>query len=335
MELRRSFANEDLGYLANLCHNCRGCLYACPYAPPHEFGINLPRTFAEVRNETYEEYAWPRPLAAAFKNNGVVLSLAAGLALVAVFICSMMLHDPAYLLSKHTGAGSFYKVIPFPVMLAASILTFGYAVLALVMGFFNFWRDIGGRTGDIFSPTALKTAASDALSLKYLGGGGHGCNDQDESFSSHRRWSHHALFYGFLLCTASTIVAGIYDHFLQWIAPYPFLSLPVVLGTLGGIGMLVGCGGLFALKLLADQTPAARNLLGADVALILLLGISALSGLALLAFRSTSGMGVLLAIHLSFILALFLVMPYSKFVHSVYRSGALLWNAIERKSKHE
>ena len=49
MTLHRSFADGDLNYLANLCHGCRGCYYACQYAPPHEFGINLPRTLAEVR----------------------------------------------------------------------------------------------------------------------------------------------------------------------------------------------------------------------------------------------------------------------------------------------
>src|SRR5258708_19937897 len=66
MELRREFSDADLSYLANLCHNCRGCFYACQYAPPHEFGINLPKAFAQIRAETYEEYACPRPLAGSF-----------------------------------------------------------------------------------------------------------------------------------------------------------------------------------------------------------------------------------------------------------------------------
>ncbi|MEM8843158.1 MAG: 4Fe-4S ferredoxin, partial [Pseudomonadota bacterium] len=40
MERRRAFASADLGHLANLCHNCKGCWLACQYAPPHEFGLN-------------------------------------------------------------------------------------------------------------------------------------------------------------------------------------------------------------------------------------------------------------------------------------------------------
>ena len=49
MELRRDFAAADLSYLANLCHGCQGCYYACQYAPPHEFGVNVPRAMADVR----------------------------------------------------------------------------------------------------------------------------------------------------------------------------------------------------------------------------------------------------------------------------------------------
>ena len=49
MENRTTFAKGDLLYLSNLCHNCGECLYACQYAPPHEFGINVPRVMAEIR----------------------------------------------------------------------------------------------------------------------------------------------------------------------------------------------------------------------------------------------------------------------------------------------
>src|SRR5579862_6328747 len=83
MELRRQFASGDLSYLANLCHDCRGCYYACQYAPPHEWAVNLPRAFAQVRAESYAEYAWPRAMGGVFRANGtfVSLALAAGIAM--------------------------------------------------------------------------------------------------------------------------------------------------------------------------------------------------------------------------------------------------------------
>jgi citrate/tricarballylate utilization protein len=41
-------------------------------------------------------------------------------------------------------------------------------------------------------------------------------------------------------------------------------------------------------------------------------------------------MGTLLAIHLGLVLALFITMPYGKFVHAVYRYAALVKNAKEQ-----
>ena len=62
-ELRTAFTAGDVGYLANLCHDCEACYQACMFTEPHEFAINLPRALSEVRAETYARYAWPRLLA--------------------------------------------------------------------------------------------------------------------------------------------------------------------------------------------------------------------------------------------------------------------------------
>ena len=43
MERRLTFNEADIHYLANLCHNCAECYYACQYAPPHEFAVNVPK----------------------------------------------------------------------------------------------------------------------------------------------------------------------------------------------------------------------------------------------------------------------------------------------------
>ena len=47
-----------------------------------------------------------------------------------------------------------------------------------------------------------------------------------------------------MLCFAATVVATVYHYALGWKAPYPFYSLPVILGTLGGLGLLAGSAGL-------------------------------------------------------------------------------------------
>src|SRR4030088_2573407 len=71
LERRLEFNEDDVHYLANLCHNCGACLYACQYAPPHEFQLNFPKVLAQARKQTYRKYAWPGFLARAFENNGL------------------------------------------------------------------------------------------------------------------------------------------------------------------------------------------------------------------------------------------------------------------------
>lgn len=329
MERRREFVDGDLTYLANLCHNCRGCFYACQYAPPHPFAINLPRTFSELREESYAEYAWPAPLARLFHRNGTVVSLVAALSIALALLLSAALQDPAVLLGVNDGPGAFYRLIPAWLMVTVAGATFGFSLLALFMGAVRFWRGTGAPR--VWRPKPLLQAVGDVLTLRYLGGGGEGCNDRDDRFTQGRRRLHHALFYGFSLCFAATAVAAFYEHALGWIAPYPLLSLPVVLGTLGGLGMVVGTVGLLWVKVTGDAAPAARRVQGADFALLFLLLLTAATGLLLLALRATPAMGILLAVHLGFVLALFLVMPYSKFVHGLYRAAALWRNAIEER----
>src|SRR3954464_1648214 len=74
MTRRLEFGKADIHYLANLCHNCGACLYACQYARPHEFAVNVPKAMAQVRVQTYADFAWPPALGALYRRNGLVLA---------------------------------------------------------------------------------------------------------------------------------------------------------------------------------------------------------------------------------------------------------------------
>jgi citrate/tricarballylate utilization protein len=335
MELRREFTGGDLNYLANLCHDCRGCFYACQYTAPHEFALNVPKALGELRASTYARYAWPRPLGAAFRRNGTIVALATTGSIALVLIGAALAQSPTALTRRVIGAGMFYAIIPERMMTAMAIVATAFAILALGIGVRRFWRDSGRNSA--ITAADIRVALRDLLTLRNLGGGASevGCNDHDDAFSNERRIYHHALFYGFLLCLASTIVAAVYAHLLAQPAPYPLFSVPVVLGLAGGIGMLVGAVGLMRVKIAADVEPAARALRGGEYALLVQLLLASVTGLALLAFRETSAMGVLLAVHLGVILSFFVLMPYGKFVHGMYRSAALLRNAAERRSMRQ
>ncbi len=331
LERRLDFAEDDVHYLANLCHNCGACLYACQYAPPHEFQLNFPRILAQVRVQTYAKYAWPAFLGRAFERNGLVVSLATAASLAALFLFTAWYAGPERLFAAHADSqGSFYAVLPHGVMAG----TFGaislFVAFAFLMSFARFWPDLGEDVAAFLNPVTLGAATSDAAGLKYLDGGGEGCTYPDETPSFARRNFHHLTFYGFMLCFGATSVATIYHYVFGWKAPYPLASLPVVLGTLGGIGLLVGPAGLLALKRRRDPMLVDVKQDGMDSGFLALLFLVSLTGLALLFGRETRAMGVLLAIHLGVVLALFLTLPYGKFMHALYRFAALVRFHVER-----
>ena len=330
MERRRIFTKADLVYLANLCFDCRDCYYACQYAPPHEFGVNVPKIFAEVRADTYQEYGWPAILSRLFKRNGRAVSLVTGAVVAIILLFVLALQGPAVLFGAHVGEGSFYRVVPYLAMTVPFLIFALYGLAALFLGACRFWRDTRGSLADVVDFGALRRATQDAFGLTYLKGGGAGCNYPDAAFSHGRRRLHHLVFYGFLLDFAATTIAAFYDHFLGWVAPYPLLSWPVALGTLGGIGLLIGTGGLLYLKWRSDREPADGRMVSMDVAFLMLLFLTSATGMLLLALRESPAMGTLLVVHLGFVAGLFLTAPYGKFAHVVYRYAALVRNSIEQ-----
>ncbi len=330
MTRRLEFGKSDIDYLAHLCHNCGVCLHACQYAPPHEFAVNVPQAMAKVRVQTYSEYAWPPALGGLYKRNGLtlVLALAGGLALFLLLAITLK-----GALWQTLPAGGFYHVFPHNLMVSMFAPVFLFAVLALALGVRRFWKDIspGDRVKEA-PGAALAEAAEDALRLKYLDGGhGQGCNESDDEFTLWRRRFHHFTFYGFLLCFAATSVATLYHYLFGWTAPYALTSLPVLLGTAGGIGLMIGPAGLLWLNLGRHPLHGDAAQKPMDRGFIALLLLSSLSGLALLAWRDTAAMTLLLALHLGVVMALFLTLPYGKFAHGIYRSAALLKWAIEKR----
>jgi citrate/tricarballylate utilization protein len=321
LQRRLTFTPADLDYLANLCHNCAECYYACQYAPPHEFAVNVPKTLAQIRAHSYQRYAWPAPLAALFRKNAVVVSAAV---LIALGFWIGMTNGSA------AGAAQFYQVVSHRAMLAVFGGVSLFILAALISGGLRFWRESAASSDSPANLSVLKQALTDALRLTYLHGDGEGCTYPQERRSLARWCFHHLTFYGFLLCFASTTVAAIYHYAFGLRAPYGYFSLPVVLGTLGGLGLLAGPAGLFWLKQRADVAARDPQQDGMDLAFIALLFLTSASGLLLLALRQTSVMPLLLAIHLAIVLALFVTLPYGKFVHAIYRLAALMRYALER-----
>jgi citrate/tricarballylate utilization protein len=327
MTRRLEFGTADVHYLANLCHNCGACLHACQYAPPHEFAVNVPQAMARVRGQTYADYAWPPGLGALYRRNGLTLALALAGGLGLFLALAIAREGPLW---RELPDGNFYALFPHDLMVSLFAPVFLFAAFALAIGVRRFWKD---TAPDAVSGDAAAQAARDVLRLKYLDGGhGAGCNDEDDAFTLARRRLHHFTFYGFLLCFAATCVATVYHYLLGWPAPYGLLSVPKLLGTAGGVSLVIGTTGLFRLNLRRHPQHRLAAHQPMDRGFIALLLLTAGSGLLLMALRQSAAAPLLLALHLGAVMALFATLPYGKFAHAVYRSAALLkWETEKRR----
>ncbi|MSQ23407.1 MAG: tricarballylate utilization 4Fe-4S protein TcuB [Chloroflexi bacterium] len=333
LERRRVFTPGDVDYLANLCHDCRACLYACMFAPPHQFAVNLPKALAEVRRETYARYAVPTAAAHALRASGWLLALIAAIAGALLAAGVIATGDPSRIVTVHEGPGAFYQVVPYLLMFAPALAVSVVGFVVLIAGGVRFWHATRGSFRDLLQPGRVIRGTADALGLRYLtGGGAGGCNYPDDQPSRSRYVFHMLVFYGFLAAIVSTTSAFIQQDLLGWLPPYPIASVPVVFGSLGGVAMLVGTIGLLYLKRRSDRTPADPVQIEMDYVLLWQLALVNFTGLLLLALRDSAAMGPILIAHLAIVFTFFLTMPYSKFAHFIYRYAALVQNRLESRS---
>ncbi|WP_420862654.1 tricarballylate utilization 4Fe-4S protein TcuB [Algirhabdus cladophorae] len=323
LHANRAFSDGDITQLANLCHNCRGCYYACQYTAPHEFDLNLPQALAEVRQDSWEAFAYPQVIARNFQKSGGLIALATLIGFALLFAVARW--------AGQQGGEGFYAVMSHNMMVAIFAPAFLLPLVSIGYSLRRYWVSTDGRRVTLGD---LRAAFGAAASMRNLAGGhGDGCNFEDEDrFSQARRMAHQMVLYGFLLCFASTSSGTVLHYVFDMPAPYGFWSLPKLLGVPGGVILTLGALWMLDLKRRADPELGAASAWGGEVGFIALLGFVAFSGVILYALGSTAAMPSLLALHLGAVLSFFLLTPYTKMAHGFYRMAALVRDAQRKRS---
>jgi citrate/tricarballylate utilization protein len=298
------------------------------YTAPHEFALNVPQTLSAVRVEDYKRYVWPARVPRILSGWMGVLAGAIGSAAV---VLGIALANAGWsgLVGTQDHAESPYVLIPYPALLALLLAAAVFSGTVLALAARRYWVEVGGP-GQPVSPAAIGRAIWYAATLRYLRGGGVDCYYPEDDKPSGTRRSLHALTaYGFGLCIVSTIAAGVLQDIIGQQPPYPWLSVPVISGTVGGIGLLAGCSGLLALKARSSAVTSFAQMTVKDYGLLVALAFLALSGLATLLTRGTAAFGIVFLLHLSSVVLAFASAPYSKFVHVIFRFLAIVRDNVE------
>jgi citrate/tricarballylate utilization protein len=213
---------------------------------------------AQVRVQTYADFAWPPALGALYQRNGLTLSLALAAGLALFLLMALAINGT---LTGGDLDGNFYKLFPHNLLVGLFVpgvrisRCWRWPWACAGSGAIFRWRPSGAPLNGL----AAAEAADNVLRLKYLGGGhGKGCNNADDAWTLWRRRFHHATFYGFMLCFAATSVATLYHYVLGWSAPYRSGQPAEAAGRVGRHEPArSGTAGLFWLNLQAPS-PARR-----------------------------------------------------------------------------
>ena len=309
-----------------LCHQCHDCSTRCPR------GARPGQVLSAVRQQSVIHFAFPR-FFARWVNQPQCIPLLLGLP-VALLGLALAARDPietALGISSQAGEQIVFAYSSlFPHWLINSF--FGFfsllALLAMVIGAVRFWRAMKSAVAPDRIATPAKGVWS-SIGTTLLSVLTHDkftrCTRAGPRFLSHA-----CLLFGFMALTMVTlwVITARINPLIQgeFVYPFNFWSPWKVLANLGGVAVVAGVLLMMRDRLRND----ARFGLGSyfDWALLFALLLVALSGFiteVLHYQRLDPHRHIAYFIHLVFVFAVLIYLPYSKLAHMVYRGVALVF----------
>lgn len=313
IERHESILKSDLKYLSHLCHDCRECYYVCPYTDPHEFNLNIPKVLSEIRSDTYGENIHPIFLRWFYLHPKSSWTIVSVFATIFAFLISIMVDGPIVLTKP---VNEFQDIFPEIYFKWFSSLLYLYALILWAVDGYSFWHS--------FKRPEIKVRIShilgglyDALSHRYFAGGGAGCSYPDENGSYLRLAMHPLVLMGFIV----DLIAILF---------YPKMNFYVTtIYVAGAFMMLGGSLGLLIIKSFSDPKLAGNLMISSDIPFTSVMLLTGLTGVLFPILPGTLLMSYLFLIHVGLVAAIFIMAPFSKFLHPVFRILSLIMNRAE------
>ena len=296
-----------------LCHQCNDCTKYCPRdAKPGD-------VLAAIRSYSITNYVPPGFLAKAFSSPKYLLPLLAFPALLLVAFLGA-----AGDLTIPKGEIVLNHFIPNTDAYIGMAVTVAFAVVVAAIGGFRFWKGINEFETNPASTSGTRGGLLRSFVSVIVDILKHGNFGKCQANKTNR-YTHLAIFYGFILLLLAAFLGAIY-HLSGIESPYPLTSPIKIAGNLGSLLLLAGC--MLAIYRRFSTNSHEGKTTYFDWFLILLLTFVAISGIATevvrLAELPTATYSVYL-VHLWLLFALLIYAPFSKGAHLIYRTLAMAY----------
>ena len=309
-----------------LCHQCNDCSTRCPR------GARPGDVLASIRQEIIAHFAVPRFLGRWVKNPKFIpLLLAIPAVLLGLALWARAPIEEALGLSTRiTDRIVFPYSSVFPHWILNSFFLFfsALAVLAAVIGVLRFWRAMKAASVENgIGPSGKSVSASFVAALKSI--------VTHENFTtctteSSRFLPHFCVFFGFiaLLVVTFWVITNGLNPLIQgpFVYPFGFWNPLKMLANLGGAALLVGCALMIFDRIYDEHAGTSTYSDWAFLGTLLLVVLTGFVTELLHYARLVPHRHVAYFIHLVFVFALIVYLPYSKFAHLIYRSAALAFS---------
>jgi quinone-modifying oxidoreductase, subunit QmoC len=305
-----------------LCHQCNDCSTQCPR------GANPGDVLKAVRKMNIQENSWPSFLGK-LAGEPALFVLALGIPVVAILL---LMTISGWKIPD--GVVNYNAYLPHLYIQLLFVPTLLFAVASLILSLKKYWGSLeannaveAGVARKGFVPSLIE-ALWEILPHKTF---------KDCEANNIRYTSHLLAFWGMIgLAVTTGIVAFNLDvlghifHLTQFQTPPsmngPFTVPIKVLGNVSAVAFLVGLG-IMLVRRLTSPDQAGNSSYFDWFFLFLIVGAGA-TGLITELIRwggAIVGTYAVYTIHLMFVLALFLYIPFSKFAHLGYRTVAIAW----------
>jgi quinone-modifying oxidoreductase subunit QmoC len=196
----------------------------------------------------------------------------------------------------------------------------GFAVLASIIGAVRFWKNM-----DLITPFKGKSTGLVSSVVGFVKDFLTHSKFKDCDQSKSRFTSHLFTFYGFMGLLITTTLAVVYAYVIKYY-PLPLFHWVKILGNLSTLFIVIGLVWIISDRI--NERGGNEKTTRYDWTFIGILFTTVLTGIATEFLRYANVPPVaypVYFIHLVFVFALLIYLPYSHFAHLIYRSVAMIY----------